>query len=79
MKYHIQKCFNFNSKVLKTKVLNLRTSNVIFDMFIRTCVQKCQHFPKHCTPLSPEKDTISGKINLIGYRPTAGPSNVPTL
>ena len=40
--------------LLKTKVLNLRTWNVIFDMFIRTGVQKCQPFPTHSTPLSPK-------------------------
>ena len=40
--------------LLKTKVLNLRTWNVIFDMFIRTAVQKCQPFPTHSTPLSPK-------------------------
>ena len=37
---------------LNTKVLNLGTSKVIFDMFIRACLQKCQPFPTHSTPLS---------------------------
>ena len=39
--------------LLKTKVLNLRTWNAIFDMFIRTGVQKCQAFPTRSTYLSP--------------------------
>ena len=42
---------------LNTKVLNLGTSNVIFVMFIRTGVHKCQPFPTHSTPLSPKYDT----------------------
>ena len=39
--------------LLKTKVLNLRTWNVIFDMFVMNVVQKCQPFPPHVhsTPL----------------------------
>ena len=37
-----------------TKVLNLRSSNVILHMFIRTGVQKCQAFPTHITLLSPK-------------------------
>ena len=40
--------------LLNTKVPNLRTWNVMFDMFIRTGVQKCQQFPTHSTPLSPK-------------------------
>ena len=40
--------------LLKTKVLNLRTWNVIFGMFIRTGVQKCQAFPTRSTYLSPK-------------------------
>ena len=40
--------------LLKTKALNLRTRSVIFDMFIRTGVQKCQPFPTHSTSLSPK-------------------------
>ena len=40
--------------LLKTKLLNLRTSNVILHMFIMTGVQKCQPFPTHSTPLSPK-------------------------
>ena len=39
--------------LLKTKVLNLRTWNAIFDLFIRTGVQKCQPFHTHITPLPP--------------------------
>ena len=42
----------FKSPALK--LLSLRTWNVIFDMFIRTSVQKCQPFPTHSTPLSPK-------------------------
>ena len=42
---------------LNTKVFNLGTSNVIFVMFIRTGVHKCQPFPTHSTPLSPKYDT----------------------
>ena len=44
----------FSKHFLKMKVLNLGISNVIFDMFIRTGVQKCQPFPRHNTPLSPK-------------------------
>ena len=44
----------FSEHFLKTKVLNLGTSNVILDMFIRTGVHKCQPFPTHNTPLSPK-------------------------
>ena len=51
--------------LLKTQLSDLATSNVIFDMLIRTGVQKCQPFPTHSTPLSPKKDTNSGKINLL--------------
>ena len=43
----------FFEDFLSTKVLNLGTSNVILDMFIRTGVQKCQPFPTHITPSSP--------------------------
>ena len=35
--------------LLKTKLLELRTWNFIFDKFIRTDVQKCQPFPTHST------------------------------
>ena len=62
----------FSKDFLNTKLLNLRTSNVILRMFIRTGVQNCQPLPTH--PFSPEWDTNSDKINLIGYRPTAGPN-----
>ena len=44
-------------------------------MFIKTGVQKCELFPTHNTPLPPGWDTNSGKINLIGYRPSAGLTN----
>ena len=63
--------------LLKTKEFKLRTWNVIFDMFIRTGVQKCQSFHIHSTPLSPKWDTNSGKIKLITYvfhRRHPGPS-----
>ena len=46
-----RKCI-FSEHFLKTKVLNLGTPNVIFDMFIRTGVHNCQSFPTHSTPLS---------------------------
>ena len=48
-----RECIFFSEHFLKTKVLNLGTSNVILDMFIRTGVQKYQPFPTHSTPLSP--------------------------
>ena len=41
----------FSEDFWNTKVLNLGTSNVIFDMFTRTGVQKWQPFPTHITPL----------------------------
>ena len=61
----------FSEHFLKTQVLNLRTSNVIFDLFIRTVSQKYQPLPTHCTPLPPKQDTNSGAIKLIGsgFRP----------
>ena len=40
----------FSEHFLKTKVLNLGTSNVIIDISIRTGVKKCQPFP-HTAPL----------------------------
>ena len=56
----------FSEHLLNTKVLNhvnLRTWNVILQMFIRTGVQKCEPFLTHSTPISPKEDTNSGKIN----------------
>ena len=44
----------FSEHFLKTKALNLATSNAILEMFIRTGVQKCQPFPTHITPLPPK-------------------------
>ena len=56
-------------------VINPATSNVIFDLFIRTISQECQPFPTHGTPLSPEQDTNSVAINLIvGYWPPTVPN-----
>ena len=57
--------YSLSEHFLKTKVLNLGTSNVILDMFIRTGVQRCQPFPTHSTPPSPKWDTNSGKNKLI--------------
>ena len=69
--YLIVNVFFLNT--LKSKVLNLGTLNVLFDMFIRTGVRKCQPFPTHSTPLSPKQDETPGKINSIGSWPAAGP------
>ena len=45
-------------------------------MFIRPGVHKCQPFPTHSTPISFKLETTSGKINLIGPWPTAGPNKL---
>ena len=45
---------NFSEHLLKTKVLNLRTWNVILHMFIKTGVQKCEPLPTHSTLLPPK-------------------------
>ena len=48
-------------------------------MLIRTGVQKCEPFPTHITPFSPKWNRNLGKINLIGYRPLAGPNDVISI
>ena len=67
----------FSEHFLNTPVLNLATSNDIFD--IRTVLQKCQPFPTHGNPLSPKQDTNSGAINLLCFWPPAGPNNSPPI
>ena len=47
----------FFEHFLNTQVINPATSNVIFDLFIRTVSQKYQPFPIHSTPLSSKQNT----------------------
>ena len=51
---------------LKTQLSDLATSNVIFDMLIRTGVQKCQLFPTHSTPF-PLNRTQTKLNRLLAY------------
>ena len=64
----------FLLSLFNTKLFDLATSNVIFDVFIMTVPQKCQPFSTHGTPLSANSDTNISAINLICSSPPAGPN-----